>query len=65
LQKQNNFMGLFRRNKNNNKPLLGQILGLVPRWLLESRIKKHQSDKGCSKYKTYDPFVALTFGQLN
>lgn len=58
-------MGLFRRNKNNNKPLLGQILDLVPRWILESCIKKYQSDKGCSKYKTYDQFVALTFGQLN
>ncbi len=58
-------MGLFKRNKNNNKPLLGQILDLVPRWILESCIKKHQSDKGCSKYKTYDQFVALTFGQLN
>jgi hypothetical protein len=58
-------MGLFRRNKNNNKPLLGQILDLVPRWILESCIKKHESDKGCSKYKTYDQFVALTFGQLN
>ena len=58
-------MGLFRRNKNNNKPLLGQILDLVPRWILESCIKKHQSDKGCSKYKTYDQLVALTFGQLN
>jgi hypothetical protein len=58
-------MGLFRRNKNNNKPLLGQIVDLVPRWILESCIKKHQSDKGCSKYKTYDQFVALTFGQLN
>ena len=58
-------MGLFRRNKNNNKPLLGQILDLVPRWILETCIKKHKSDKGCSKYKTYDQFVALTFGQLN
>jgi hypothetical protein len=58
-------MGLFRRNKNNNKPLLGQILDLVPRWTLESCIKKHESDKGFSKYKTYDQFVALTFGQLN
>jgi hypothetical protein len=58
-------MGLFRRNKNNNKPLLGQIIDLVPRWILETCIKKHQSDKGCSKYKTYDQFVALTFGQLN
>ena len=58
-------MGLFRRNKNNNKPLLGQTLDLVPRWILETCIKKHKSDKGCSKYKTYDQFVALTFGQLN
>ncbi|MCW2121225.1 hypothetical protein M2326_003558 [Flavobacterium sp. 7A] len=58
-------MGLFKRNKNNNKPLLRQILDLVPRWILESCVKKHQSDRGCSKYKTYDQFVALTFGQLN
>lgn len=48
-------MGLFRRNKNNNKPVIRQILDLVPRWLFKS----------CSKYKTYDQFVALTFGQLN
>ena len=26
---------------------------------------EHNGDKGCSKYKTYDQFVALTFGQLN
>jgi len=58
-------MGLFRRNKNNNKPLLKQILDLVPRWLFESCTKTHKSDKGCSKYKTYDQFVSLTFGQLN
>ena len=58
-------MGLFRRNKNNNKPLFKQIIDLVPRWLLNSCIKNHQSDKGCSKYKTYDQLVALTFGQLN
>ena len=58
-------MGLFRCNKNNNKPLLRQILDLVPRWILNSCIEKHKSDKGCSKYKTYDQFVALTFGQLN
>jgi hypothetical protein len=58
-------MGLFRRNKNNNKPLLKQILDLVPRWLFESCTKTHKSDKGCSKYKTFDQFVALTFGQLN
>lgn len=58
-------MGLFKRNKNNNKPVIRQILDLVPRWLLASCTKVYQSDKGCSKYKTYDQFVALIFGQLN
>jgi len=58
-------MGLFRRNKNNNKPVIRQILDLVPRWLFESCTNTNQTDKGCSKYKTYDQFVALTFGQLN
>ena len=58
-------MGLFRRNKNNNKPLIRQILDLVPRWLFDSCTNTYKTDKGCSKYKTYDQFVALTFGQLN
>jgi len=58
-------MGLFRRSKNTNTPLLGQILNLIPRHLLQYQVDKHQSDKGCSKYKTYDQLVALTFGQLN
>ncbi len=58
-------MGLFKRNKNNNKPVIRQIIDLVPRWLLESCTKTYKTDKGCSKYKTYDQFVALTFGQLN
>lgn len=58
-------MGLFKRNKNINKPLIRQIIDLVPQWLFRTCTIKHQSDKGCSKYKTYDQFVALTFGQLN
>ena len=58
-------MGLFRRNKNNNKPLIRQIIDLVPRWIFDSCTNTYQTDKGCSKYKTYDQFVALTFGQLN
>ena len=58
-------MGLFRRSKNTNQPLLGQMLDLIPRHLLRCEILKHQSDKGCSKYKTYDQLVALIFGQLN
>lgn len=58
-------MGLFRRTKNTNKPLIRQIIDLCPGWMLTSCTKQHKSDKGCSKYKTYDQFVALTFGQLN
>lgn len=58
-------MGLFRRIKNNKKPVLRQIIDLVPRGLLDSCVAKHNSNKGCSKYKAYDQFVALTFGQLN
>ena len=57
-------MGLFRRNKNTNKPVIKQILDLVPRWLLISCTNTYKTDKGCSKYKTYDQFVALTYGQL-
>jgi len=58
-------MGLFNRNKNNDRPLIRQILDLVPRQILMSCINKYNSDKGCHRYKTYDQFVAMTFGQLN
>ena len=58
-------MGLFRRNKNNNKPVIRQIIDLVPRWILDNCTNTYKSDKGVSKYRTYDQFVALTFGQLN
>jgi IS4 transposase len=57
-------MGLFRRNKNTNKPVIRQIIDLIPRHLLQRVIQKHQSDKYCHKYKTYDQMVALLFGQL-
>ncbi|TVZ26096.1 uncharacterized protein DUF4372 [Gillisia sp. Hel_I_86] len=58
-------MGLFRRTKNTNKPLLRQIIDLCPRWMLMRCADEHNGDKGCSRYKTYDQFVAQTFGQLN
>jgi hypothetical protein len=45
--------------------LLSQILDLVPRWLFESCTNTYKKDKGVSKYRTYDQFVALTFGQIN
>ena len=58
-------MGLFSRSKNTNQLLLGQILGLIPRHLLQFQAHRPQSDKGCSKYKTYHDLVALIFEQLN
>ena len=57
-------MKLYKRSKNTNKPVLKQILDFVPNHILQNSVKKHQTDKGCSKYKTYDQFVALSFGQL-
>jgi hypothetical protein len=57
-------MSLFRRNKNNNKPVIRQVIDLIPRYLLNHSIRKYESDKYCSKYKTYDQLVALLFGQL-
>ena len=58
-------MELFNRSKNNNKSLIRQILDLVPKDIFHSCVAKYQSNKGCSKYKTYDQFVAMSFGQLN
>lgn len=57
-------MSLFRRTKNNDKPLIRQIIDLIPRYLLNQSIKKFKTDKYCHKYKTYDQLVAFLFGQL-
>jgi len=57
-------MSPFRRNKNNNKPVIRQVIDLIPRHILTHAISKYKSDKYCSKYKTYDQLVALLFGQL-
>jgi hypothetical protein len=57
-------MKLHRRSKNNKKPILRQVLDLIPAFILRKSINKFQSNKGCHKYKTYDQLVALSFGQL-
>jgi hypothetical protein len=59
-----NDMSLFRRTKNNNKPVIRQVLDLIPEYLLRQSIKRYQTDKYCHKYKTRDQLVALLFGQL-
>jgi len=57
-------MRLYKRSKNTNKPVLKQIINFIPQYIFQQSVKKHNSDKGCSKYKTFDQYVALTFGQL-
>lgn len=58
-------MGLFCRRKNTDKPIIRQIIDLIPKYILAESVSKYNSNKGCHKYLTYDQLVALTFGQLN
>lgn len=58
-------MGLISKNKNINKPLLKQILDLIPKEIIAHSIMKHKSNKHYRVYKTYDQLVALLYGQLN
>ncbi len=51
--------------KKSNKPLLAQILALVPKHIFQDCVRRYESDKHCSCYMTYDQFVAMMFGQLN
>jgi len=48
-------MELYKRTKNNKKPLIRQIIDLVPRWMLYSCTMQYNIDKGCSD------FIALHF----
>lgn len=57
-------MSLFRRTKNNAKPVIRQILDLVPRYIFRECVSHYQTDKYCHRYKTFDQFVSLLFGQL-
>ena len=57
-------MSLFRRNKNNNKPIIRQIIDLIPNHISSKSINRFKNDKYCHKYKTYNQLVALLFGQL-
>jgi len=56
---------VHKNTKKSDKPLLKQILDLIPRHVLLDSIRQNHSDKGCSAYKTYDQLVAMIFGQLN
>ena len=56
---------LSKVGKKSDKPLLGQILDLIPSHLLTTTIGTHHSDKHCSTYKTRDQLVSMMFGQLD
>jgi hypothetical protein len=60
----NNFttMSPTKIAKKSDKPLLGQILELVPSGLLNKVTGKYESDKHCHKYKTYDQLVSMMPG---
>ncbi len=59
------FLPPHKNTKKSEKPLLAQILELMPNHILRDSTRINQSDKGCSTYKTYDQLVAMIFGQLN
>ena len=40
-------MKLHRRSKNNKKPILRQVLDLIPAYVLRKSVYKFQTDKGC------------------
>ncbi len=59
------FIPYHKSIKKSDSPLLKQIIDLIPKHIFYDATRRFQSDKGCSKYKTYDQFVAMIFGQLN
>lgn len=58
-------MGKTKFAKKSDKPLIRQILDLIPAGVLQNSIQKYSADKHCHKYKTYDQLVSMIFGQLN
>jgi hypothetical protein len=58
-------MGLIKRIKNSKKPLLGQVLDLIPSSVITKAVAEFNSDHYCKTYRTYNQLVALLFGQLN
>jgi len=51
--------------KKSEKPILKQIIDLIPQKLFFKCVTNNQSDKWCSAYFTYDQLVSGLFGQLN
>jgi len=56
---------IAKLGKKSDKPILKQIIDLIPRTFFSQCVQKYTSDKHCHKYFTYDQFVSTMFGQLN
>ncbi len=50
-----------RASKKSDSPLFGQIIKLIPKYILIKCVDIYKTDKHCSLYKTYDQLVALLF----
>src|SRR4030066_497592 len=44
------------------QPVLGQILSLIPRQMVESLAKKHGTDRYYKTFRSYDHVVTMIFG---
>ena len=51
--------------KKSDKPIFKQIIDFIPSEMFRKCVSKHKSDKGCSRYFTYDQLISTMFGQLN
>lgn len=51
--------------KKSEKPLMAQIIDLIPEKIFITSVDKFQSNKSCRTYKMYDQLVSMMFGQLN
>lgn len=54
------------QSKNfSGKPIISQVLGLIPRDLIYRTAAKHQSDRYTKKFKTYDHLVTMLYSVLS
>ncbi|MEJ7694489.1 DUF4372 domain-containing protein [Daejeonella sp.] len=47
------------------QPILGQLLSLISRPKVEQLAKKHQSNRYCKKFKTYNHLVTMLFSSFH
>jgi hypothetical protein len=43
------------------QPVFNQLLSLIPRSIIRSLARKHQADRYCKKFRSYDHLVTMLF----